>query len=471
MMMMDCCCTSPLHGDFIAAHGSAVAAEAARGAAAAALAARGKAAAAARAAMQRQPPARRPAPAERCASDSSGGSAASTVAATQAYGGAAPAPGQAAAMAAATADGTSRRGTALYRAYRAGVTTRAAARLAAAQQQQQQQEEQQQEQQQQAAAAAAAAAEEEARDDGDSAAMCLAAPDRDAGADAVTAAAKRSVVLQLLHRAASAARGWGRPVLGATRAQAAAAGALTARTRLLVAEVAVYRSPADCASAAALAHANALMHMMALPDGVAYMPVDLRSFYAAVAARWAFPAFPIALGSSYFQRLLVRLPQVAAAALACPEYEPYCAATLPKQARRLKLAPPRRARTRAHARPPPPPQQLAAWRAEAAAGRGGAGDADAGAADARRQLLRMVQITCLFLALKVADTQHALGLLRFCLSQLAGGVPVSRGYAEDMEATVLRALGWRLGPYFAEDDLAGNDEEAWAEAVVGAGCA
>ncbi len=142
-----------------------------------------------------------------------------------------------------------------------------------------------------------------------------------------------------------------------------------------------------------------------------------------------------------------------------------------------------------------------------------------------RSSLRSVQCACLVLALKVADREHAGGLLRFMLNQVAGhmrkhtvllcALPVmlddtsylygmkgqdgcatstaaaccmpratllllptcmqcalrdgrmaTVDQADHIEACVLDALGWRLGPYFAEDVLAGNDEEMWAAAAV-----
>ncbi len=60
------------------------------------------------------------------------------------------------------------------------------------------------------------------------------------------------------------------------------------------------------------------------PDDITYMPVSPESFMFKAGAAWQFPAFAICLGSSYLQRLMVRLPQVAEAALACPGFEDYC---------------------------------------------------------------------------------------------------------------------------------------------------
>lgn len=77
--------------------------------------------------------------------------------------------------------------------------------------------------------------------------------------------------------------------------------------------------------------------------------------------------------------------------------------------------------------------------------------------------LRSVQFTCLFLATKVADQIHALGLLRFMLTNLShNSAVVTLQQASDVEARCLDALEWRLGPFYIEDELTGDDEELWA---------
>lgn len=58
-------------------------------------------------------------------------------------------------------------------------------------------------------------------------------------------------------------------------------------------------------------------------DGITYMPVHEDSFLFKAAAAWQFPAFVICLGSSYLQRMMARLPQLAEAMLACPGFEDY----------------------------------------------------------------------------------------------------------------------------------------------------
>jgi hypothetical protein len=78
--------------------------------------------------------------------------------------------------------------------------------------------------------------------------------------------------------------------------------------------------------------------------------------------------------------------------------------------------------------------------------------------------LRSILFTCLFLALKLADQLHARGLLPYMLTAIAGGVTASNEEALEIEARCLEGLEWRLGPYFAEDDLQGHDAELWLTA-------
>jgi hypothetical protein len=65
--------------------------------------------------------------------------------------------------------------------------------------------------------------------------------------------------------------------------------------------------------------------MVAIADDIRYMPVSPDSFLFKAGAAWQFPAFVICLGSSYLQRMLARLPQLAEAVLACPGFEEYAA--------------------------------------------------------------------------------------------------------------------------------------------------
>jgi hypothetical protein len=68
--------------------------------------------------------------------------------------------------------------------------------------------------------------------------------------------------------------------------------------------------------------------------------------------------------------------------------------------------------------------------------------------------LQSILLTCLFLAAKMSDQVHALGLLRCMLTGLTQGkYAVTARQAADVEERCLITLDWRLGPYFAEDDL------------------
>eukprot|EP00879_Flechtneria_rotunda_P001555 GHRR01001714.1.p1 GENE.GHRR01001714.1~~GHRR01001714.1.p1 ORF type:complete len:571 (+),score=179.62 GHRR01001714.1:372-2084(+) len=241
------------------------------------------------------------------------------------------------------------------------------------------------------------------------------------------AAAKHAAVLQVLQKVASQRKQ--EPVLTAAPAAAAAAGCLSVRPRLIVTEVAVYADHA-ANTPFALEQANRLMARMVLPGGVKFMPVLADSMLFKAAVAWQFPAFVVCLGSSYLQRMLASVPVLANAALACPGFEDYCG-YLPSKARLDSV------------------QRYTGEDAQAACA-----------------TLRSIQFTCLFIALKVADSMHALGLLRYMLTQLSHtGQVVSLQQAADVEARCLDALDWRLGPYFFEDDLLGNDEELWLEGM------
>jgi hypothetical protein len=209
--------------------------------------------------------------------------------------------------------------------------------------------------------------------------------------------------------------------------------------------------------------------------GVRFLPVlgDSLEFY--LGAVWGFPAFAIALGCSYFQRLLSALPHLASAAARCPAFAPYCcalpgggpaaeaaaaAAAAGAEAARASYLP-------GHSADPCHPyghhqqQQQHPWTGPSgpggsgggglyqpvpAAGGGRVGDLEIG--------LRSAQFTCIYLATKVADQPHAFGLLRFVLSAITGQRrAVSLQEAAEVELRCLAGLGWRLGPFFAEDGL------------------
>ena len=66
---------------------------------------------------------------------------------------------------------------------------------------------------------------------------------------------------------------------------------------------------------------------------------------------------------------------------------------------------------------------------------------------------------------------HAYGLLCFMLSALTGQRrAVSRDQAADVELRCLEGLGWRLGPYFAEDPLGDNIADLIDLFCGGGGC-
>lgn len=153
------------------------------------------------------------------------------------------------------------------------------------------------------------------------------------------------------------------------------------------------------------------------------MPVEPDFFLWRAATAWSFPAYSTVLASSYFQRLLVALPHLAQAAATAPSLQGYCRGT-----------------------------------SSSAPASSGSDDRHVEAT------MRSIQVTCLYVALKVADQVHALGLLRFMLTAIGGNVhPVPLGDAELVEARLLDGLGWRLGPFFAEDDLdeLGFDSDVW----------
>ncbi|WIA41973.1 hypothetical protein OEZ86_009276 [Tetradesmus obliquus] len=237
---------------------------------------------------------------------------------------------------------------------------------------------------------------------------------------------QQGVVLQVLGRVASLRKG--QAVLTASPRAAVTAGAASVRSRLLITEVSLYTNRA-ANSQMALDQSNVLIGKMAIPDNIKYMPVVPDSFLFKAGAAWQFPAFVICLGSSYLQRMLARLPQLAEAVLACPGFEEY-AAYLPELPHEM-------------------PPRLSGPEAVATLA-----------------TLRSVQFTCLFLATKVADQVHALGLLRFMLTNLShNGAVVTLQQAANVEARCLEALEWRLGPFFSEDELSGDDEALWAECM------
>jgi hypothetical protein len=84
------------------------------------------------------------------------------------------------------------------------------------------------------------------------------------------------------------------------------------------------------------------------------------------------------------------------------------------------------------------------------------------------QRLRIIKCTCLYLALKVADSIHARGLLSYMIGQVTGARPAAADAAA-LEVWVLQQLGWRLGPFYAEQEDAQwevtGEGRLWAQAV------
>ncbi|WIA18456.1 hypothetical protein OEZ85_009914 [Tetradesmus obliquus] len=222
------------------------------------------------------------------------------------------------------------------------------------------------------------------------------------------------------------------------------------RARLLITELAVYSStskplvqampwlrnvapPISCGcSAADLSLSNRLMSGIKLPGSIQYVPVESSSRIFAAGASWRLPAFVVCLASSYLQRVVAQDTLLAAAAGICSGFEAYHYSLPRKLQRRF------------------PSHTSAAEQAAAI------------------QRLRSVKCTCLYLALKVADSVHARGLLAYMLGQVTGVRPAA-AEAAALEGWVLQQLGWRLGPFFAEQEDAEwaetGEGKVWAQAV------
>jgi hypothetical protein len=201
---------------------------------------------------------------------------------------------------------------------------------------------------------------------------------------------------------------------------------------------------------------------LAPADGVCFQPVHPESVEFHLGVMWGFPAFAVALGCCYFQRLLAAMPHLAAAAARCPPFAHH-RWSLPRGGASFAAAAsaPAAAGAARHAACQPH-YQPHLW----PAGAGGHAYAPpAPAADERAAAdleigLRSAQFVCIYLAAKVADQPHAFGLLRFMLSAITGQRrAVSLGEAADVELRCLAGLGWRLGPFFAEDPM-GEGAEA-----------
>lgn len=237
-----------------------------------------------------------------------------------------------------------------------------------------------------------------------------------------------------------------------------------------------------------------------LADNVTYVPVGADSLLFRLAVQWQFPAYVISLGSSYFQRLLqvglqqdllrvgrgkgafsLGSTQPALAAGRWPALHPTCvlgaahprarrpSPPLPALSRALQTMPGLQAAAQGLAAFAPylPAKRCLCSAAGAApcaachtAATGNVSGTDA------ETTLRSIQFACVFLACKAADQVHALGLLRYMLSALSGGAShFSMQQAAAVEERCLVGLQWRLGPWFAHDDLQSDDYEQLATAM------
>ncbi|GLC74531.1 hypothetical protein PLESTF_001524100 [Pleodorina starrii] len=175
----------------------------------------------------------------------------------------------------------------------------------------------------------------------------------------------------------------------------------------------------DVSSPHALALANDIMGRIRLPGGIRFMPVSTDSMLFLNGVHWGFSAFALALGSSYFQRLVEITPTLNAA---------------------VRHAPP-----------------FAAYAAYMRDGGNGASPANKAQQQQQEQYLhkdglRSILFTCAYLATKVVDRMPHTDMLRRMLSMLYN-VPVSREEAHSVELKCLEGLGYRLGPYFIHNLL------------------
>ncbi|KAG2487628.1 hypothetical protein HYH03_013767 [Edaphochlamys debaryana] len=220
--------------------------------------------------------------------------------------------------------------------------------------------------------------------------------------------------------------------VGAIRLYGSSAGryapAVSSRPYGLVFCPIVYR---DVTSPAALALANETMARIHLPGGVRFMPLRSDSMLFATGVHWGFSAFALALGSSYFQRLLEITPMLKAAVRHAPHLAPYLdfAADAAEQRQQQQ-------------------QQ------GAAGGGAGGGTAEEPAGEyLHKDGLRSILFTCAYLATKVVDRMPHQDMLRLMLSHLYR-VDVTRAEAHSVELKCLEGLGYRLGPFFSHCTLA-----------------
>ncbi|KAL6747778.1 hypothetical protein V8C86DRAFT_2898530 [Haematococcus lacustris] len=184
----------------------------------------------------------------------------------------------------------------------------------------------------------------------------------------------------------------------------------------------------DHTSARALAQANEIMMRLTIPGDIQYLPVPLESKLFQLGSRFGFTAFSIALGSSYFQRLVATMPHLEyAVRCSGPAYAYYLDCLPLCSDRRLALL---------H-------EQFKAQYSSASE-------------VTEDSTLCSIQFTCVYLATKIVDRMPMLEMMRYILTYLYGST-VSKAQAYDVESKCLEGLNFRLGPYFVGDELADED--------------
>ncbi|KAJ9517488.1 hypothetical protein QJQ45_024943, partial [Haematococcus lacustris] len=144
---------------------------------------------------------------------------------------------------------------------------------------------------------------------------------------------------------------------------------------------------------------------------IQYLPVPLESKLFQLGSRFGFTAFSIALGSSYFQRLVATMPHLEyAVRCSGPAYAYYLDCLPLCSDRRLALL---------H-------EQFKAQYSSAS------------------------EVT------EIVDRMPMLEMMRYILTYLYGST-VSKAQAYDVESKCLEGLNFRLGPYFVGDELADED--------------
>ncbi|KXZ53170.1 hypothetical protein GPECTOR_7g1062 [Gonium pectorale] len=173
----------------------------------------------------------------------------------------------------------------------------------------------------------------------------------------------------------------------------------------------------DVSSPNALALANEIMKHARLPGGVTFLPLSVNSVLFYNGVHWGFSAFALALGSSYFQRLIEMTPTLSVAVYHSPQFCAYAENMSDEKKAALAAA---------H------PDEVM-----------------------HKDGLRSILFTCAYLATKVVDRMPHTDMLRRMLSMLYEQ-PVSREEAHSVELKCLEGLKYRLGPFFYEDELNGE---------------